>query len=120
MVRGEGLSKEGVNAGVLIPSDNHGVNVELPGISGAATSVSGSLVFGIGTHSNNSLGGATVYTAPQFAFTTTFSGHTYPGSFVDSGSNGFFFANTTGITDCTRNESGFYFPASTQNFYATN
>ena len=120
IVTGEALSKQVVNPVVMFPSDNNGVIVELPAISGAATSVSGSLVFGIGTHSNNSLGGATVYTAPQFAFTTTFSGHTYPGSFVDSGSNGFFFANTTGITECTGNESGFYCPSTTQNFSATN
>jgi len=117
---GEALAQQVVNPVALFPSDNNGVIVELPSVSGAATSVSGSLVFGIGTQSNNALGGATVYTAPQFAFTTTFSGHTYPGSFVDSGSNGLFFVNTTGITECTGNEAGFYCPASTQNLSATN
>ena len=117
---GEALAKQVVNPVVLFPTDNNGVIIELPALSGTAASLSGSLVFGIGTQSNNKLGGAAVYTTPEFAFTTTFSGHSYPGSFVDSGSNGYFFANVTGITECGANESGFYCPATTVNLSATN
>ena len=117
---GEPLAQQVVNPVVLFPSDNNGVIIELPALSGAATSVSGSLVFGIGTQSNNGLSGATVYTAPNFAFTTTYNNHAYPGSFIDSGSNAFFFANTAGITDCTGNDAGFYCPSATQNLQATN
>jgi hypothetical protein len=101
----------------LFASDNNGVIVELPAISGAGTTVSGSLVFGIGTQSNNGLSGATVYTAsPEFSFATTYNNHGYPGSFIDSGSNGLFFANTTGMPEC----SGFYCPSTTENLSATN
>jgi hypothetical protein len=118
---GEPLAQQVTNPVALFPTDNNGIIVQLPALSGAGTTVSGSLVFGIGTQSNNGLNGATVYTtSPEFAFTTTYNGNSYPGSFVDSGSNGFFFANTTGITACTGNESGFYCPSTTENLSATN
>jgi len=44
----------------------------------------------------------------------------YSTSFIDSGSNGYFFLNatTTGIPDCT-DQTGFYCPTSTQNLTAT-
>jgi len=118
---GEPLAQQVTNPVALFPTDNNGIIVQLPALSGAGTTVSGSLVFGIGTQSNNGLNGATVYTtSPEFAFTTTYNGNSYPGSFVDSGSNGFFFANTTGITACTGNESVFYCPSTTENLSATN
>jgi hypothetical protein len=54
--------------------------------------------------------------------TTTFKGQGYPGSFLDSGSNGLFFLNTaaTGMPVCT-DASGFYCPLSpsTQSLSAT-
>jgi hypothetical protein len=117
---GEPLAQQVTNPVALFPTDNNGVIVELPAVTGAGTTVNGSLVFGIGTQSNNGLNGATVYSSPGFVFTATYSGHGYPGSFVDSGSNGLFFANTTGITDCAGNESGFYCPSSTLSLSATN
>jgi hypothetical protein len=117
---GEALASQVANPVTLFPSDNNGVIIELPAVSGSAASVSGSMVFGIGTQSNNGLGAATVYTAPNASFQTTYNGHSYPGSFLDSGSNGFFFANTAGITECSGNDSGFYCPSSTQNLSATN
>jgi len=117
MPTGEALAQQVVNPVALFPSDNNGVIVELPAVSGAATTVSGLLVFGIGTQSNNGLSGATVYTvSPEFSFTTTYNNHGYPGSFIDSGSNGLFFANTTGMPEC----SGFYCPSTTENLSATN
>ena len=53
-------------------------------------------------------------------FTTTYKGTPYSFSFVDTGSNGYFFldSTTTGLPNCTR-ASGFYCPSSTQNFNAT-
>ena len=113
------------NPVILFPKDNNGVIIELPQTSEAAT-VNGSLVFGIGTESNNGLGGATVYTiattGPNIgAFNTDFNGTSYPGSFVDSGSNGYFFPDSS-ITQCssTSNAFGFYCPGSTVNLSATN
>ena len=63
------------------------------------SNVPGSLIFGIGTQSNNGLGSATVYDVPSSGtnagdFTTIFNGTSYPASFIDSGSNGLFFLNS--------------------------
>jgi hypothetical protein len=123
------------NPVALFPSDNNGVIVELPAVSGSAASVSGSLVFGIGTRSNNELpGSATIFTMTCDLFTTTFEGQTYgitnptscagPGSFIDSGSNGLYFPNAANIPLCPTNTaagdlSSFYCPASTESFSAT-
>ena len=83
--------------------DNNGSIIELPAVpAGGQSSVSGSLVFGIGTQANNGLGSATVLTAVASnsgsghmgTFTTQFGGQTFPGSFIDSGSNGFYFLDS--------------------------
>jgi hypothetical protein len=118
----ESLTQQLQNPVTLFAADNNGVIIELPAVPTAGErSVSGSLVFGIGTQSNNGLDGAKVYTADESgSFTTTFSGTAYSQSFIDSGSNGFFFPST--ITQCpgNSNEPGFYCPATTQNLSATN
>jgi len=108
----------------LFAKDNNGVILELPGVSGAEATVNGSLVFGIGTESNNTLGGATVYTVDAISgnFNTAFNGTTFAkGGFIDSGSNGYFFPDSS-ITQCssTSNAFGFYCPGSTLNLSATN
>jgi hypothetical protein len=85
--------------------------------------LSGSLIFGIGTQSDNSLGSAQVFTLDNSGnFTTTFKGTPYSSSFIDSGSNGYFFLNssTTGIPTCPNPNSGFYCPSSPVNLSATN
>jgi Protein of unknown function (DUF3443) len=118
---GESLSLQVPNPVTLFATDNNGVIIELPNVSGGEPSLSGSLVFGIGTESNNALGGATVYTADSSgSFTTTYSGTAYSGSFIDSGSNGLFFPST--ITECASNSdaSGFYCPSATENLSASN
>jgi len=113
------------NPVALFATDNNGIILELPPVSGAELSVSGSLVFGIGTQSNNGLAGATVYTAGSLTssspgnFTTSFNGQTFSdNSFIDSGSNGYFFPDSS-LTVCS-DSSGFYCPSSTQNLSATN
>jgi len=76
------------------PLDNNGVVIDLPAVADAgAASVSGSLIFGIGTQANNTLGGASVIKANSVTgyVTTTAGGQTYTLSYLDSGSNGFFF-----------------------------
>ncbi len=123
------------NPVALFPKDNNGVIVELPAVSGSAATVSGSLVFGIGTESNNQLpSSATIFTLTCDEFTTTFAGQTYgitnpttcagPGSFIDSGSNGLFFPNASSIPTCSTETpvgdlSSFYCPASTDSLTAT-
>jgi hypothetical protein len=102
--------------------DNNGVVMQLPAVqTGGAPLVTGSLIFGIGTQSNNGLGSAKIFTLDSRGnFTTTFSGQAYTKSFLDSGSNGIFFldAATTGLPDCA-NSKGFYCPPSVRSLSAT-
>ncbi len=121
-VAAESLTQQVQNPVAMFASDNNGVILELPALSAPAASLSGSLVFGIGTQSNNSLNGATVYTTDNLGnFTTNFKGQAYSNSFIDSGSNGYFFLDsaTTGIPGCST-DTGFYCPTTTQNLTATN
>lgn len=118
-VAAEPVAQQVQNPVALFPSDNNGVIIELPALSGAAPSLSGSMVFGIGTQSNNALGSAHVFPLNSNGeFTTTFKGQSYP-AFVDSGSNALFFLNasTTGVPVCADN-SGFYCPSTAQNLSA--
>ena len=46
---------------VFFNVDNNGVILQLPAVQSAATTVSGSLIFGIGTESNNALGSVNVF-----------------------------------------------------------
>ena len=102
--------------------NNNGVVVMLPGApAGGSNSLSGMLVFGIGTQSNNQLGSAKVYTADIHGnFTTVYKGTTYNNSFIDSGSNGVFFTDSS-ITQCSPSVAdGFYCPPSTLALSAVN
>jgi hypothetical protein len=120
----QSLSKQVVNPIVLFATDNNGVIIDLPPVTGAEASVTGSMIFGIGTQANNGLGNATVYTFDLSSgnFTTIFNNVTYTDAgFLDSGSNAIYFldANTTGLPICA-DASFWYCPAATQNFSATN
>ena len=112
------------NPVALLSQDNNGVLISLPTVpAGGQATASGSLIFGIGTQSNNALGSAQIYaTTPDEYFTTTYNGTQYTNSFIDSGSNAFYFLDSTslGNIDCTGSNAGFYCPASTQNFMVTN
>jgi hypothetical protein len=105
----------------MFPVDNNGVLLQLPAIpdTGAGAAV-GALVFGIGTQSNNVLGSATVLGLdPSGNLTTAFAGQSYPQSFVDSGSNGYFFPATgTNLAVCP-DAADFYCPSQPQSFTAT-
>ncbi len=120
----ESISDQVQNPVVLFAADNNGVVIELPAVSGAEASVSGSLIFGIGTQSNNALGSATVYTVdPSFGdLTTIFKNVTYNDeTFLDSGSNAIYFLDSTtaSIPTCT-DLTFLYCPTTTQNLSATN
>jgi hypothetical protein len=107
----------------MFSTDNNGVILELPAVAGSGQpSVTGSMIFGIGTKSNNGLNGATVLPLDvQGNFTTVYHGQSYPQSFIDSGSNGYFFLDTatTGFPACTQNPD-FYCPSIPQTLTATN
>ena len=112
----ESAAQQVQNPVALFAQDNNGVIVELPAVTSPVASLSGSIVFGIGTESNNALGSATVFPLNSSGeFSTSYKGQTYP-AFVDSGSNGLFFLDesVTGIPACSNN-SGFYCPTSNTN-----
>jgi len=92
--------------------DNNGVVIDLPAVADAgAASVSGSLIFGIGTQADNTLASASVIKASASTgyVTTAFGGQTYTVSYLDSGSNGLFF-HSSQFPQC-----GFWYcPSSTQ------
>ncbi len=117
VVTGEPLSQQVINPVALFTTDNNGVIIELPAVSGGEATVSGSLIFGIGTQTNNALGTAKIYMAPDGTFTTTYKNQPYAASFVDSGSNGYFFTDSS-IPACSDND--FYCPSSTENLSAVN
>jgi Protein of unknown function (DUF3443) len=114
------------------PQDNNGLLISLPAVpdTGSPT-VSGTMIFGIGTQTDNALGSAQVYTTDGVGdFRTTYNGIQYGGtttsqSYIDSGSNGLYILDSNtlgqGMQDCTDpNLSGFYCPAATTSFTATN
>ena len=109
------------NPVTLFATDNNGTIIVLPGVAAAgAATVSGSLIFGIDTESNNASGSQTVLTLDDSGyFTTTYNGAPLNQSFIDSGSNGLYF-NDTSITQCTNPDfTGFYCPTSTLSLTAT-
>jgi Protein of unknown function (DUF3443) len=101
--------------------DNNGAIVVLPTVAaGGAANVTGSLIFGIDTQSDNASGTQTVLTVDDDAeLVMTFNGQTLANSFIDSGSNGIFFADSSIVTctappsDPTSQIVNFYCPAST-------
>ena len=123
------LAQEVTNPVTLFATDNNGVLITLPAVpNGGSLNPNGSLIFGIGTQANNGLGSVTVYTVPDSGtnagdITTTFSGTSYPASFIDSGSNGIFFLDTgtTGIPLCAPPDDSWYCPTrSPDNLSAVN
>ena len=104
----------------LFSADNNGVIVEMPDVaSGGVATASGSLVFGIGTQSNNALGSATVLMASNVNgfIQATYNGTPNLNAALDSGSNATYFADSS-IAICPSNAS-FFCPASTLNLTAT-
>ena len=101
--------------------DNNGVVVALPAIpSAGATSVNGTLTFGIGTQSNNGLGRAGILAVNDNGdVTTSFAGQSYKSGF-DTGSNALFFltAASSGIPACNDDDQ-FYCPTATQTLSAS-
>jgi hypothetical protein len=116
------LSSQVPDPVTLFAMDNNGVIIQLPTVAaqGAAT-VTGSMIFGIDTQTNNKSGGQKVLTVDSTLgdFTTVFNGQSLNQSFLDTGSNGLYF-NDTSIAPCTdTGVTDFYCPATTQSFSAT-
>ncbi len=99
--------------------DNNGVVIVLPQLAAAgASGLTGSLIFGIGTRSNNAPGSATVVPLDASGnFTTVFNNQTISSSFIDTGSNMYFFQD--GATPLCKYVIQGYCPSSTQQLSAT-
>ena len=104
--------------------DNNGTIITLPSLPdlGAGTA-RGRLVFGIATQANNQIAQtATVHfvdnnpaNSTYLYLTTTVGGQTYPDSYIDSGSNAFFFDDAAvpkGCQSSSGSTGGWYCPAS--------
>jgi hypothetical protein len=112
-------------------SDTNGVLLTLPSLAaGGAPLAEGTLVFGIGTQSNNAIGSAQVYEVDEYGnFPKVVYGsmtYTSPnnGSFIDSGSTNIFFSDagslaSTGIVECGGELAGYYCPSAVVPFSVT-
>ncbi|HTH77001.1 MAG TPA: DUF3443 domain-containing protein [Trinickia sp.] len=115
-------SRQVANPVPYFGADGNGVIVNLPAVpGGGAASVTGQLVFGIGTQSNNALGAAQVIGVDpsRGVFTTMQNGTSYTGSIIDSGSTGLFFS-TNQLPVCASPNQSYYCPSSTLQLAATN
>ena len=117
-------------------TDNNGVIVEMPSAAEGATSATGTLIFGIGTESNNTLGSETVLTADT-SFGDVTTNYTTQGgqqmvlpySYFDTGSNAYYFADDAipSVTACssqpgynTSNPDSWFCPSAELKLSATN
>jgi hypothetical protein len=117
----EPLDRQVQNPVALLPRDNNGVMLgfALPPSNGGPT-LTGQLVFGVNTETNNQIpAGFKIFTADanDLNFTTVFQGQTLTESFLDSGSNGYFYDNP-GLPQCY--ESLWYCPTMLTAQQATN
>jgi hypothetical protein len=116
------VARQVANPVTFFATDNNGVLLQLPAIPDAgASNVVGALVFGIGTRTNNALGSAKAYgvSAGTGGFAATVSGRSYADSFVDSGSNFYFFDSVT-LPQCGAQDfAGFYCPVNPTQLAAT-
>ena len=103
------------NPATRFATDNNGVILVMPAAPPAGTTtLTGSLIFGIDTQSNNQSGTQTVLTVDGNAqLPMTYKGTVLPKSFIDSGSNGIYFTDSS-IPKCTTTGfTTFYCPTST-------
>ena len=109
------LPQQVANPAANFQVDNNGVIVQMPPVPDTgAPSATGTLVFGIGTQSNNALAAAQIFTTDPFGDlnNSLFNG-TPVQAFLDSGSNGYFFADSS-LALCGSNFPDFYCPSSAQ------
>ena len=103
------------NPVAALPINNNGVIVSLPAVADTgARTLAGTLFFGIGTQTNNGLGAATVLPTTTSTsgnsglLTVVYKATSLTNSFIDSGSNAFFFVDAA-IPSCTDTSLKGYF-----------
>ncbi|MFM0132490.1 DUF3443 family protein [Paraburkholderia sediminicola] len=92
------LDKQVMNPVAAFTASNNGTIIRLPALpAGGQASVTGELVFGVGTQGNNALpSNANVMMVDQYGyFTTEYQGRAFINSAIDSGTNGFAFPDST-------------------------
>jgi hypothetical protein len=108
------------NPVAAFPTDNNGTILKIPAVAQAgAASLTGSVVFGIGTQADNALKASVVLplttsSSPRGPglLTATYKGKTLTQSFLDSGSNDYYFIDTS-LPACTDSDLiAFYCPGS--------
>jgi hypothetical protein len=110
----------------LLPVDNNGVIVALPSVpAGGLPSLTGSLILGIGTASNNQPSGVTVLPTDSSGrivthFDLSPSTSIQQPGIIDSGSNVLFFDSSLPIPPCSGALSLLYCPPSPLHFSAVN
>ncbi|MDI3466477.1 MAG: DUF3443 family protein [Nitrospira sp.] len=115
------LSTQVQNPVWLLPSDKNGIVLTLPNVPAmGAPALSGSVTFGIGTAPNNSPPpGISTFSTDQNGFLTTiYNGTTFAQSFIDTGSNGYFFPDST-LPVCPMPLQDFFCPPAAANLSAT-
>lgn len=107
-----------------LPTDNNGLLIAMPQADFRGShDLTGVLILGIGTRANNAPTQVHAYLTDDLGtFTTVMEGRAYPGSFIDSGSNGLFFPNDVGLPLCPSSgpANQFYCPSQVQSLTATN
>jgi len=101
-------------------TDNNGTIISLPAVAPAGVvTLTGTIYFGIGTQTNNALSGATVLPASLSTsaigsglVTATYNGTKLPISYIDSGTNAYYFVDSAIATCKSTGFSGFYCPTS--------
>ncbi len=93
-------------------SNNNGVVIELPAVGpNGSFGARGSLVLGINTQANNSLGTATVLPVDALGFlTTVYNGQTLAHSYIDSASKGLYFDDLYPACNASSPAGGLYCP----------
>ena len=116
------LNQQVANPVPLFPGDNNGAIISLPSVTvNGASTLTGSLVLGIGTESNNSLGSAHEYTTNANGnFTAVYNSISYNQSFLDTGTDSYTILDgaTLGLATCASNTEGdgYYCPPAATSF----
>ena len=104
--------------------NRNGTVISLPNLATTgAASVTGVMVFGIGTQANNTPGTTVHVLAPKANgyFSTAFQGRTLSKGFIDSGSNGWFFGADDSLSPPTcANATPWYCPTTSQTLQTVN
>jgi hypothetical protein len=121
----EPLASQIPNPVALFATNNNGVILQLPSVvPGGAVTAAGTLTFGIDTQSNNAIPNTVtvLFADNSDSIQTTYKGTIFKSSYIDSGSNGLFFNDST-IAVCPSSgvaAPGFFCPANTLPLSAVN